>query len=67
VNDEDVCYGWENGKAKIIDCAGTDVEDVLTQPNLDFNQAAYDVLGRTVDLNSYRGIVIQNGCKFLLF
>jgi hypothetical protein len=53
--------------AKIIDCAGTDVEDVLTQPNLDFNQAAYDVLGRTVDLNSYRGIVIQNGCKFLLF
>ena len=65
--DEDVCYGWENSKAVIIDCAGTDVEDVLTQPNLDFNQAAYDVLGRTVDLNSYRGIVIQNGCKFLLF
>lgn len=26
--DEDVCYGWENGKAKIINCAGTDVEDV---------------------------------------
>ena len=24
--DEDVCYGWENGKAKIINCTGTDVE-----------------------------------------
>ena len=27
--DEDVCYGWENGKAKLIDCSGTDVEDVV--------------------------------------
>ena len=26
--DEDVCYGWENSKAKIIDCAGTDVENI---------------------------------------
>ena len=26
--DEDVCYGWESGKAKIINCTGTDVEDV---------------------------------------
>ena len=26
--DEDVCYGWESGKAKIINCSGTDVEDV---------------------------------------
>ena len=26
--DEDVCYGWENGKAKIINCAGTPVEDI---------------------------------------
>ena len=26
--DEDVCYGWENGKAKIIKCTGTDVEDI---------------------------------------
>ena len=26
--DEDVCYGWENGKAKIIDCTGTDVENI---------------------------------------
>ena len=27
--DEDVCYGWESGKAKIINCTGTDVEDVM--------------------------------------
>ena len=27
--DEDVCYGWESGKAKIINCMGTDVEDVM--------------------------------------
>lgn len=26
--DEDVCYGWENNKAVLIDCTGTDVEDV---------------------------------------
>ena len=26
--DENVCYGWENGKAKIIDCTGTDVENI---------------------------------------
>ena len=27
--DEDVCYGWENGKAKIVNCSGTDVEDIV--------------------------------------
>ena len=27
--DEDVCYGWENGKAKIINCSGTDVENIV--------------------------------------
>jgi hypothetical protein len=27
--DEDVCYGWENGKAKIINCSGTNVEDIV--------------------------------------
>ena len=26
--DEDVCYGWENNKAVLIDCTGTDVEEV---------------------------------------
>ena len=26
--DEDVCYGWESGKAKIINCTGTDVENI---------------------------------------
>ncbi len=26
--DEDVCYGWENSKAVLIDCTGTPVEDI---------------------------------------
>ena len=31
--DEDVCYGWENKKAKLIDCLSTDVENIITTTN----------------------------------
>ena len=41
----------------------TDVENVRQE--LDFNAPMYDVLGRQVDA-TYRGIVIQNGNKYLL-
>ena len=41
----------------------TDVENV--RPALDVNAPMYDVLGRQVD-ETYRGIIIQNGNKYLL-
>ena len=41
------------------------VEDVLNNTGLDLNAPMYDVLGRQVD-NTYRGIIIQNGNKYLL-
>jgi uncharacterized repeat protein (TIGR02543 family) len=41
----------------------TDVENV--RPALDTNEPMYDIMGRLVD-TSYRGIIIQNGHKYLL-
>ena len=41
----------------------SNVENV--RPILDMNSPMYDVLGRQVD-NTYRGIIIQNGNKYLL-
>ena len=41
------------------------VDGVMNIQVLDVNAPMYDVLGRQVDKN-YRGIVIQNGYKFLL-
>lgn len=45
--------------------AGTAVEDITAPAQLDLNAPMFDVLGRQVD-NTYKGIVIQNGHKFLL-
>lgn len=44
---------------------GTHVDEVAAPAQLDLNAPMYDVLGRQVD-NTYKGIVIQNGHKFLL-
>lgn len=43
---------------------GTAVEDVTAPAQLDMNAPMYDVLGRQVD-KTYKGIVIQNGHKYL--
>ena len=43
---------------------GTGIEQV-ERPALDINAPMYDVLGRQVDV-TYRGIIIQNGNKYLL-
>ena len=43
----------------------TSVEDVKNATGLDLNAPMYDVVGRQVDKN-YRGIIIQNGNKYLL-
>ena len=63
--DEDVCYAWENGKAVILDCAGTDVENIeIEKPALDLTRPMYNILGQKVG-TTYHGIVIQNGHKYL--
>ena len=41
------------------------VEDIKNTTGLDLNAPMYDVLGRQVD-KTYRGIIIQNGNKYLL-
>ena len=43
----------------------TSVEDVKEATGLDLNAPMYDVVGRQVDA-SYRGVIIQNGNKYLL-
>ena len=43
---------------------GTGVENVI-RPALDLDMPMYDVLGRQVDA-TYRGIIIQNGNKYLI-
>jgi uncharacterized repeat protein (TIGR02543 family) len=43
--------------------ATTDIENV--RPALDINAPMYDIMGRRVDA-TYRGIIIQNGNKYLL-
>ena len=65
--DEDVCYGWENKKAVIIDCHGTtDVEVVTSKtiPALNLELPMFNILGQQVSAE-YHGIIIQNGYKFL--
>lgn len=66
--DEDVCYGWENKKAVIIDCTGTttDVENVEKEntPLLDVTRPMYNILGQQVNA-TYQGLIIQNGHKYL--
>ena len=64
--DEDVCYGWEADKAVIIECSGTDVENVETDsiPVLDVTKPMYNILGQEVTAE-YRGVVIQNGHKYI--
>ena len=44
---------------------GTAVEDIKATTGLDLNAPMYDVVGRQVDA-TYRGIIIQNGNKYLL-
>lgn len=64
--DEDVCYGWEEGKAVLIQCSGADVENVQTPstPALDAKQPMYNVLGQQVSV-TYQGVIIQNGYKYI--
>ncbi len=66
--DEDVCYAWSAGAEKLLpDCIYTAIDQVESESpmSLDMNAPMYNILGMLVDA-TYRGIVIQNGHKFLL-
>ena len=82
VKDGDVFIGWyDNAKGTgealtvlpvgydgtvyaIWESTPTSVEDIV-RPTLDVNAPMYDIMGRQVDA-TYRGIVIQNGNKYLV-
>jgi hypothetical protein len=57
--DEDVCYGWENGKAIFVNCLATDVEEIETtndnrkfiyngQLLIRYNGKLYNIMGYEV-------------------
>jgi uncharacterized repeat protein (TIGR02543 family) len=55
--------GYDGTVYAIWKSTPTSVENI--RPTLDINAPMYDVMGRQVDAN-YRGIIIQNGNKYLL-
>jgi uncharacterized protein YjdB len=57
--------GGHTDMLTVVVADGTSVEDIKEATGLDLNAPMYDVVGRQVDKN-YRGIVIQNGNKYLL-
>ena len=56
--------GYDGTVYAIWKSTPTDVENIV-RPALDMDAPMYDVLGRQVD-KTYRGIIIQNGNKYLL-
>ena len=63
--DADVCYGWKVDSEVLVECDGTDVENIPVDiPALDLTKPMYNVLGQEVNAQ-YRGIVLQNGYKYI--
>ena len=66
--DENTCFEWDAAAkdAVVIECPQTAIENIEADiPQLDTHAPMYNVLGQQVG-NSYRGIVIQNGYKYLI-
>ncbi len=57
--------GGHTDMLTVIVTDGTSVEDIKNNTGLDLNAPMYDVVGRQVDA-TYRGVIIQNGNKYLL-
>ncbi len=57
--------GGHTDMLTVVVTDGTSVEDIKEATGLDLNAPMYDVVGRQVDA-TYRGIIIQNGNKYLL-
>ena len=57
--------GYDGTVYAIWNSMSTSTDEVVVRPELNTNEPMYDVLGRQVD-KAYRGIIIQNGNKYLL-
>ncbi len=57
--------GYDGTVYAIWKFTSTAVENVEVRPELDVNSPMFDITGRQVDA-TYRGIIIQNGHKYLL-
>ena len=57
--------GYDGTVYAIWKSMSTSIDEVVVRPELNTNEPMYDVLGRQVD-KTYRGIIIQNGNKYLL-
>ena len=57
--------GGHKDMLTVVVSDGSAVEDIKAATGLDLNAPMYDVIGRQVD-KDYRGIIIQNGSKYLL-
>ena len=57
--------GYDGTVYAIWKSMSTATNEIAVRPTLDVNAPMYDVIGRQVDA-TYRGIIIQNGQKYLL-
>ena len=57
--------GGHTDMLTVVVTGGTSVEDIKAETGLDLNAPMYDIIGRQVDA-TYRGVIIQNGNKYLL-
>lgn len=68
--EESTCFEWakeEVNSVRIIACPGQGIDNVDADvPQLDLRAPMFNVLGQRVDA-SYRGIIIQNGHKYLMY
>jgi uncharacterized repeat protein (TIGR02543 family) len=56
--------GYDGTVYAIWKSMSTSTDEVVVRPELNTNEPMYDLLGRQVD-KTYRGIIIQNGNKYL--
>lgn len=67
--EESTCFEWNEDAADnvvIVECPGMGIEGVETDvPQINLRAPMYNVLGQRVDA-SYKGVVIQNGNKYIL-
>lgn len=68
--EESTCFEWDEkaeNSVRIIACPGQGIDNVDADvPQLNLRAPMYNVLGQQVDA-TYRGIIIQNGHKYLMY
>ena len=68
--EESTCFEWNKEAADnvvVVECPGAGIDQVDADvPQLNLRAPMYNVLGQRVDATS-RGIIIQNGHKYLMY